>query len=85
MKIKIRPDDVSTPSGNEWAEMNGWLAELRDDSPEAPVDGSRTGPAPTGALRARPPSPVRPACRSPSVRTGRGPWRSRWVAPLSPT
>ena len=38
MKIKIRPDDVGTPGGNEWAEMNGWLAELREDSPEGPVD-----------------------------------------------
>ena len=44
MKIKIRPDDVGTPSGNEWAEMNGWLAELREDSPEGPVDDRQRGP-----------------------------------------
>ena len=44
MKIKIRPDDVGTPGGNEWAEMNGWLAELREDSPEGQVDDHQTGP-----------------------------------------
>ena len=32
MKIKMRTDDVSTPGRNEWAEMNDWLAELKDES-----------------------------------------------------
>ena len=45
MKIKIRPDDVGTPGGNEWAEMNGWLAELREDGPEGEVDDRQAGPA----------------------------------------
>ena len=45
MKIKIRPDDVGAPGGNEWAEMNGWLAELRDDSAEGPVMDGQRGPA----------------------------------------
>ena len=44
MKIKIRPDDVGTPGENEWTEMNGWLAELREDSPESPVDDRQRGP-----------------------------------------
>ena len=48
MKIKIRPDDVGVPGGNEWAEMNGWLADLRDDSAEGPVMDGRRGPADAG-------------------------------------
>ena len=53
MKIKIRPDDVGTPGGNEWAEMNGWLAELREGGPGArwmtasggPVDDRQRRPS----------------------------------------
>ena len=48
MKIKIRPDDVGAPGGNEWSEMNGWLAELRDDSTEGPVMDGQRGPADAG-------------------------------------
>ena len=48
MKIKIRPDDVGAPGGNEWAEMNGWLADLRDDSAEGPVMDGQRGPADAG-------------------------------------
>ncbi len=32
MKIKMRTDDVGVPGGNEWAAMNDWLAELKDES-----------------------------------------------------
>jgi hypothetical protein len=45
MKIKIRPDDVGTPGGNEWAEMNGWLADLRDDSADGQATAGERGPA----------------------------------------
>src|SRR5450755_2720447 len=42
MKIKMRSDDVSTPDRNEWAEMNDWLAELKD---ETQADEGRAGQA----------------------------------------
>ena len=42
MKIKMRSDDVSAPDRNEWAEMNDWLAELKD---ETQADEGRAGQA----------------------------------------
>ena len=31
MKIKIRPDDTSMVQDDDWLQMDGWLAGLRDD------------------------------------------------------
>ena len=31
MKIKIRPDDTSIVQDDDWLQMDGWLAGLRDD------------------------------------------------------
>jgi len=64
MKIKMRVDDVSTPDRNEWAEMNDWLAELKDESQadegrdsQASLTGAgdaepTSGPGPTHGVRA---------------------------------
>ena len=64
MKIKMRTDDVSTPNRNEWAEMNDWLAELKDESQadegrdsQASLTGATdaepaSGPGPADAVRA---------------------------------
>jgi len=64
MKIKIRLDDVSVPDRNEWAEMNDWLAELKDESQDdvgrdsqASLTGvgdaePASGPGPTHGVRA---------------------------------
>ena len=64
MKIKMRTDDVSTPNRNEWAEMNDWLAELKDESQadegrdsQASLTGAgdaepASGPGPADAVRA---------------------------------
>jgi hypothetical protein len=64
MKIKMRSDDVSTPDRNEWAEMNDWLAELKDETQadegrdgQASLTGvgdaePASGPGPTHGVRA---------------------------------
>src|SRR5450755_2209173 len=64
MKIKMRSDDASTPDRNEWAEMNDWLAELKDESQtdegrdgQASLTGAgdaepASGPGPTHGVRA---------------------------------
>jgi hypothetical protein len=36
MKLKNRRDDSSAPETAEWAKMNDWFAELRDDRPAGP-------------------------------------------------
>ena len=76
MKIKIRPDDVGTPGGNEWTEMNGWLAELREDSPEEQVDGRQGDPVvdrQRGPVDASEGDPVDGRQGSPVVDRQRGP------------
>ena len=42
MKIKTRPDDADLLEGDELFQMNGWLAELRDDDRAEPQDEDRT-------------------------------------------
>ena len=37
MKLKNRRDDASAPETDEWAKMNDWFAELRDDRPAGPA------------------------------------------------
>ena len=37
MKLKNRRDDASAPETDEWATMNDWFAELRDDRPAGPA------------------------------------------------
>ena len=37
MKLKNRRDDASAPETDEWATMNDWFAELRDDRPAEPA------------------------------------------------
>ncbi len=77
MKIKIRPDDVGTPGGNEWAEMNGWLAELREDSPEGQVDDRQAGP-----VDDRQAGPVDDRQAGPVVGPQRGPVDDRRTGPV---
>jgi hypothetical protein len=45
MKIKIRPDEADAHGTSEWAAMNDWLAELRDDGQAEPDSEADTGPA----------------------------------------
>ena len=37
MKLKNRRDDANAPETDEWAKMNDWFAELRDDRPAGPA------------------------------------------------
>ena len=37
MKLKNRRDDANAPETDEWAKMNDWFAELRDDRPARPA------------------------------------------------
>ena len=40
MKLKIRQHNASSPQEDNWSQMGGWLAELRDDNrTEPPGDG----------------------------------------------
>ena len=75
MKLKNRRDDASTPETDEWAKMNDWFAELRDDrSPGLPVMAwlsppamaSLTMPSPNRLVMAPPIQPLR-AWLSPPV------------------
>ncbi len=43
MKIKIRPDGTGAPGSSEWAAMNEWLAELREDDEIEPASEDETG------------------------------------------
>jgi hypothetical protein len=43
MKIKIRPDGAGAPDSSEWAAMNEWLAELREDDETEPASKDETG------------------------------------------
>jgi hypothetical protein len=43
MKIKIRPDGTGAPGSSEWAAMNEWLAELREDDETEPASEDETG------------------------------------------
>jgi len=44
MKIKTRPDGVGMLEGDELFQMNGWLAELRDEDRAESSDEGRPGP-----------------------------------------
>ena len=45
MKLKNRRDDGSAPETDEWAKMNDWFAELRDDRPAGPGRHSLAEPS----------------------------------------
>jgi hypothetical protein len=47
MKIKIRPDNASVLQKTGWFQMEGWLAELREDGRGEPAEDGGPGP---GAL-----------------------------------
>jgi hypothetical protein len=76
MKLKNRRDDASAPDTDEWATMNDWFAELRDDRPAGPArhglaEPSRDGLAePSGHGLAE---PARHGLAEPSRDGGRRP------------
>ena len=45
MKIKIRPDDTSMVQDDDWLQMDGWLAGLRDDGRTDPAGDRHAQPA----------------------------------------
>ncbi len=45
MKIKIRPDDISMVQDDDWLQMDGWLAGLRDDGRTDPAGDRHAQPA----------------------------------------
>jgi len=47
MKIKIRPHDPEMLQEPDWRQMNGWLAEIRDDDDAQPAPGGDPRPAAT--------------------------------------
>ena len=88
MKLKNRRDDASAPGTDEWAKMNDWFAELRDDPPgpaepardgladDGPAEPARHGPRRTSPPRPRRTGPSRPRRTSPSQPRRTGPsWR----------
>ena len=69
MKLKNRRDDASTPETDEWAKMNDWFAELRDDRPPGSARHGLAEPARDGLADdalAEPPAhgPAEPAPHS---------------------
>jgi hypothetical protein len=64
MKIKIRPNDPDMLQEPSWRQMDGWLAELRDDDQARPArddrdDQARPAPGGNPRLEAMPePEPV---------------------------
>ena len=60
MKLKNRRDDASAPGTDEWAKMNDWFAELRDDPP-GPAEPARDGLADDGPAEPARHSPAEPA------------------------
>jgi len=65
MKLKNRRDDASAPGTDEWAKMNDWFAELRDDPP-GPAEPARDGLADDGPAEPARHSPAEPARHSPA-------------------
>ena len=51
MKIKIRPDDPDMLQEPDWRQMNGWLAEIRDDGHARPASDDHARRAPGGDPR----------------------------------
>ena len=51
MKIKIRPHDPDMLREPDWRQMNGWLAEIKDDGGPRPAGDDRGQPAPGGDPR----------------------------------
>jgi hypothetical protein len=49
MKIKIRPDDPDMLQEPDWRQMNGWLAEIRDDGHARPAGDDHARRVPGGA------------------------------------
>jgi hypothetical protein len=45
MKIKIRPDDTSMVQDDDWLQMDGWLAGLRDGGRADPAGDRHAQPA----------------------------------------
>ncbi|HTQ93418.1 MAG TPA: hypothetical protein VMK84_28375 [Streptosporangiaceae bacterium] len=54
MKIKIRPHDPDMLREPDWRQMNGWLAEIRDDGHARPASDDHARPAPGGDPRPEP-------------------------------
>ena len=46
MKIKLRPDDPDMLQEPDWRQMNGWLAEIRDDGHAQPASDDQARRAP---------------------------------------
>jgi hypothetical protein len=51
MKLKNRRDDASALETDEWAKIDHWFAELRDDRPAEPARHGLAEPARTGGSR----------------------------------
>ena len=51
MKIKLRPDDPDMLQEPGWRQMNGWLAEIRDDGHARPASDDHARRAPGGDPR----------------------------------
>jgi len=51
MKIKIRPHDPDMLREPDWRQMNGWLAEIRDDGRPRPAGDDRGQPVSGGDPR----------------------------------
>ena len=51
MKIKIRPHDPDMLREPDWRQMNGWLAEIKDDGGPRPAGDDRGQPVPGGDPR----------------------------------
>ena len=51
MKIKIRPHDPEMLQEPDWRQMNGWLAEIRDDDDARPARDDQAQPVPGGDSR----------------------------------
>jgi hypothetical protein len=65
MKLKNRRDDASAPGTDEWAKMNDWFAELRDDPP-GPAEPARDGLADDGPAEPARHAPAEPAYHAPA-------------------
>ena len=71
MKIKIRPDDPDMLQEPDWRQMNGWLAEIRDDGHARPASDDHARRAPGGDPRPEAVAePEASASRKPSGRAG---------------
>jgi hypothetical protein len=73
MKLKNRRDDASAPETDEWAKMNDWFAELRDDRPPGPAHHGLAEPARDGLADDGLAEPARDGLAEPARDGGRRP------------